>query len=312
MEAGVAKETKQDRIVRNIFDQVTEHFHEMKGLEASDSTKEGDVERWAQSFLRNCLGFTASGGYSIRSQEAKGKMRPDLIVLHNDKPKFVVEVKKLGFDLSKSDFRSGKVQLKEYLNHIGDVRWGMLTNGTDWRLYDFSQPQYGGIEITSCDIKNDSDIIDTSKKAVDEQCYELLDFHESALTAGTWEDLAKEAMAFSPDSLAKAILSADVVKVIARQVRGEHEYKANRDVLSDKIYDLLSKGLDDAITGWNEAKALEIQKYLKAQKRVSRKTRRTKSKDESGDVAATPPGAPSAVAGAETALSVASGGSSAA
>ncbi|MBN8542094.1 MAG: type I restriction enzyme HsdR N-terminal domain-containing protein [Deltaproteobacteria bacterium] len=273
----MAKETKQDRIVRGIFDQVTEHLHEIKGLEASGTAKELDVERWAQSFLKNCLGYTASSGYVIKAQEAKGKMRPDLIVLHGDKPKFVVEIKKLGFDLSKSDFRSGKVQLKEYLNQIGDVRWGILTNGIEWRLYDFSQVQYGGIEISSCDLRSDGDVIDTSKRAVDEQCYELLDFHESSLVSSAWDGLAKEALAFSPESLAKAILSADVVRIIAKQVRGEHEYKADREILSDKIYDLLSQGLDDSIQGWNETKALELQKYIKSQKRAARKVRRIKT-----------------------------------
>jgi hypothetical protein len=38
--------------------------------------KEADVEVWAQSFLKNALGFTVTNGYSIRAQESKGKMRP--------------------------------------------------------------------------------------------------------------------------------------------------------------------------------------------------------------------------------------------
>jgi hypothetical protein len=272
----MAKETKQDRVVRTILDQVTEHLHELKSLEANPSTKELDVERWAQSFLRNCLGYTSSSGYSIRAQEAKGKMRPDLVVLHNEKPIFVVEVKKLGFDLNKSDFRSGKVQLNEYLNIIGNVRWGMLTNGVEWKLIDFSQPQYGGIEVCCFDLKSDSDIIEVTKKAVEEQCYELCDLHESSYTSSAWNELSKEAMAFSPESLAKAILSADVIKYIAKFVRGEHEFKANHEILSDKVYWLLEQGLNDAISGWNDAKAAEIQKYLKAQKRAARKVKRSK------------------------------------
>jgi predicted type IV restriction endonuclease len=272
----MAKETKQDRIVRTILDQVTEHLHELKNLEASTSTKELDVERWAQSFLRSCLGYTSSAGYSIRAQEAKGKMRPDLLVLKNDKPIFVVEVKKLGFDLNKSDFRSGKTQLSEYLNLIGNVRWGILTNGIEWKLIDFSQAQYGGIEVSCFDLKSDSDIIETAKKAVEEQCYELYDLHESSYISDSWLELAKEAMAFSPESLARAILSADVIKYIAKFVRGEHEFKANQEILSDKVYWLLEQGLNDAISGWNDAKAAEILKYVKAQKRAARKVKRSK------------------------------------
>lgn len=272
----MAKETKQDRIVRNIFEQVTEHLHELKSLEANPNCKELDIERWAQSFLRNCLGFTSSSGYSIKAQETKGKSRPDLIVCFQEKPIFIVEVKKLGFDLNKSDFRSGKTQLNEYLNLIGNVRWGMLTNGVEWKLMDFSQPQYGGIEVCSFDLKSDNDTIEIAKKAVEEQCYELFDLHEASYATSSWDELAKEAMAFSPESLARAILSADVIKYIAKFVRGEHEFKANQEILADKVYWLLEQGLNDAISGWNDAKAVEIQKYVKAQKRAARKVKRSR------------------------------------
>lgn len=277
----MARETKQDRIVRNIYDQVNEHLHELKNIEANVSSKESDVERWAASFLKNCLGFMSSSGYSVRSQETKGKMRPDLIVLKDEKPIFVVEVKKTTFDLHKSDFRSGKVQLNEYLNTLGNVKWGMLTNGVEWKLFDFSNPQIGGVEIFCFDLKSgDGDTFSFDKKVMEELCYELIYFHECCLSDKTWEDLSKEATAFSPDSLAKAILSADVVKYIGKHVRGEHDFKANIEVLTDRVYSLLERGLNDAVTGWNETKAAEIQKYVKSQKRAFRKVRKIPKKEE--------------------------------
>lgn len=282
----MAKETKQDRVVRSIFDQVSEHLHEIKSIEANVTSREIDVERWAQSFLKSCLGFTPSAGYAIRAQETKGKMRPDLIIHHNDKPVFVVEVKKIGFELSKSDFRSGKTQLSEYLNHLGNVRWGILTNGIEWRLYDFSQTQYGGFEIAGFDLKSGGEAFDMSKRALEEQCYDLLDIHESSYTAESWADLSKEAFAFSPESLSRAILSSDVVKYIARSIRGEHEYKANHEILTDKLFQLLEEGLNDAIPGWNEAKHVEFHKYIKSQKRASRKARKPRketSKDQTAE-----------------------------
>lgn len=286
----MAKETKQDRTVRGIIDQVTEHLHDLKSIEANPNSKEMDVERWAQSFLKNCLGYTATVGYSIRAQEAKGKSRPDLIVLKNEKPVFVVEVKKMGFDLNKSDFRSGKTQLSEYLNTLGGVKYGMLTNGIEWKLFDFSSPQYGGVEISGMDLKAESDTIDCSKKAVEEQCYELMDFHEISYSGDNWPSLTTEAMAFSPESLAKAILSADVVKYIARSIKGEHEYRANHEVLTDRVYWLLEQGLNDAIVGWNEAKAIDLQKYIKSQKRVSRKTKRVTKKENTSEILQTTEG----------------------
>lgn len=274
----MSKETKQDRTVRGMLDQLIEHIHEYNSLEQNPSTKELDVERWCQSMLRICLGFTSTAGYSIRAQETKGKSRPDLVVVKDDKPILVVEVKKLGFDLNRSDFRSGKVQLKEYLHTLGDVRWGLLCNGAEWRLFDFSAQTTMGIEIASIDLKDGVEVVDVSKRACEDLAWDFLDFHETAFSSGSWQCLSKEATAFSPDSLAKAILSADIVKHIAKSIRGEHEYKANTEILIEKIYDLLAKGLDDSIVGWNESKVLEFQKYLKSQKRIGRKPRRSNAK----------------------------------
>lgn len=282
----MARETKEDRTVRQIQDQVAEHLHQLKLLEANPNTKETEVETWCQSFLRSCLGFTAMNGYTIRSQETKGKSRPDLIVLKGEKPVFVVEVKKLGFDLQKSDFRSGRVQLNEYLKLIGDVRWGILSNGTEWRLYDFSQHTTSGVEVQSFDLKGESDLLDLNKKVVEEISYEILDFHETSCSANYWEELSLEALAFSPDSLAKSILSADVVKYIARSIKGEHEYRANHEVLMEKIFDLLQLGLNEAVSGWNDQKAAELQKYIKSQKKQCRKAKRSKKIDSAEMVGA--------------------------
>lgn len=276
----MSKETKQDRLVRNMIDQVTEHFLELRTLEASPTTKESDIETWCQSFLKNCFGFTSLAGYAIRSQETKGKMRADLVVFKKDKPIIIVEVKKMGFNLDKSDLRSGKVQLTEYLNTIGNVKWGILCNGTRWKLFDFSNPQFDGIEIASFDLKSEEDKILVDKRSVEEMCYEMFDFHEDSYSSNSWTELSKEATAFSPESLSKAILSADVVKYIAKSIRGEFEYKANLEALTDKLYWILEQGLNDAIPQWNDAKVAEIQKYVKAQKRAFRKTRRQKEKTE--------------------------------
>ncbi|OFZ05056.1 MAG: hypothetical protein A2070_07130 [Bdellovibrionales bacterium GWC1_52_8] len=265
-------------------DQVLEHLHELKALEANPATKELDLERWCQSVVRNCLGFTPTNGYNIRAQETRGKMRPDLLVMKGDVIVCVIEVKKLGFDLSKSDFRSGKVQLAEYLNALGDVRWGILSNGYEWRLYDFSQRNAGGTEVTSFDLRNEEDQIDLTKRSIDDICWSFVDLHESMYAGNSWENLAKEATAFSPESLARAILSAESVKYIAKIIRGEHDYRANTEVLFDKLSTLLQNGLDDCAHGWNEVKQAELGKYVTSQKRAGRRRAAKEAK-----TSATPP-----------------------
>ena len=270
----MAKETKQDRIVRMMMDQMTEHLIELKALEANQNCKESDVEKWAQTFLKSCLGFSVSNGYTIKAQDQKGKLRPDLVIYKGEKPIFVMEVKKLGFDFEKSDFRSGKVQLKEYLATFEDVPYGFLCNGFEWKLYDFTNKQ-SAIEIQKVNFKNDGVLCETSKRQVEELCYEFTSFHEYAYSASEWVDFAKEATAFSPDSLARAILSSNVMRTITKEIRGEHEFKACTDLLYEKVYNLLSHGLDDTMKGaFNPEKKAEFEKYIKAQMRQSRKAKR--------------------------------------
>lgn len=276
----MSKETKQDRLARAMFDQVTEHLIELKGLETAKSTKESDIERWAQSFLKNCLGYTSSAGYSIKAQDSKGNLRPDLVVLKADKPIFLIEVKKLGFNLDKSDFRSGKVQLSQYLSAVGNVRWGILCNGYEWVLFDFSNPSNGGVEIAKFDILSDSETVIHDKKFVEDFCYELLSFHETGYANESWVELYKEATAISPESLVKAILDADTIKYLARSIKGEHDYRVNLDSLTDKVFYLLKNGLDDIVPNWNEQKEAEYTKFIKAQKKSMRKTKKASAKKE--------------------------------
>jgi|GEM_PF-939065 len=277
----MAKETKLDRLVRLMFDNMSEHVHEIKALEANPGCKELDVERWCQSVLRSCLGFSATNGYSIRAQEQKGKHRPDLVVYKGEKPIFVFEVKKLGFDLNKSDLRSGRFQLQDYLYSLGNVPYGFLCNGYEWRLYDFSSPT-GIVEIMSLDIRNDEDKLDASKKWIEDLCYEFVNFHESAHANGKdWPELLKEATAFSPESLSKAILSSNTIKNICKEIRGEHEYKASIDALYHKVFDLLSNGLDDCLKEqFNDEKKAEFQKYIKAQMKNVKKVKRSVAKSQ--------------------------------
>ncbi len=273
----MARETKQDRIVRTMTGAVTEHLLELKAIIANPSSKELDIERWCQSVMRACLGYSAVDGYTFRAQEHKGKSRPDLVILKGEDPICVVEVKRIGFNLNKSAFRSGRVQLSEYLFEFPNVRWGILTNGYEWRLFDFSDKELAGVEVLSFDVRNEQGEIDVSKRGVEDTCYELFDIHEVNFNSDVWDSLYKEATAFSPESLARAVLSVEVVKQVAKIIRGEHEYKANSDVLLDKLTELVSNGLDDMDKDWNETKQLDLSKYVKSQKRAARKKRRSSS-----------------------------------
>lgn len=274
----MARETKEERIVRGMTAPLMEQLMELKHL-AANGSKESDVEAWCQSLIKNVLGFTASNGYIVKSQETRGKMRFDLVVSPSNRPDqvFVVaEVKKLGGNLNKSDLRSGKSQLAEYLKQLGDVRWGILTNGYEWTLYDFKSDLSSVINL---DLRNEKQEIDTSNKGVNEAAWSLLDLSSFYFESGTWEKMSTEAQALSPDSLARSILSIEVVKKIAKILNSEHEYKVSVDLLSDRLSGLIEHGLDDTVSAWNETKRLELDRYIRSQKRLAKRSRR-KTGDE--------------------------------
>jgi len=278
----MARETKEDRFVRKIFEQTIEFMVELKQLEAMENAKESHVERWCQGFIRSCLGFTSSLGYQVRAQEGSGKLRPDLLIYKNEEqiPLIIVEVKRLSANLDKSEFRSGKTQLTAYLEGLGNVRWGILTNGYEWRLYDFHN---NAIQIATLDLRGDNNQIDADKKGAEEAAWNLLDFSVMYFESEDWDKMSQEALAFSPDSLAKASLSFEVLKKVAQVIKGEHDFKAPIEVIADNMKRLVVNGLNDCIPGWNDTLENELDHYIRSQKRKSRQTRRT-SKKQSTEV----------------------------
>jgi hypothetical protein len=282
----MARETKQDRVARGMFEQASEHVLDLMSIEKNPNAKETDVERWAQGLLKTVLGYTATSKYTIKAQETKGKMRPDLVLYKQDSAVCVVEVKKLGADLNKTDFRSGKMQLDTYLNEYPSVKWGLLTNGYEWRLFDFSDRKAGGVHALSINFKGEGDALSTDKSSLEDLCYDLYDLHETNFGSDDWEQLSKEATAFSPDSLARAMLCPEVLKAIGKSIRGEHEFKANVDALYDKVYDLIVVGLNDFDPGWTAIKHDELSKYVRAQKKQSKRKRRSPKKASSEETPA--------------------------
>lgn len=213
------KESHEERLHREMIPNLMESLTELKTMVANGNTKESFVEAWCRGIVKRVLGFSATAGYNVVNQATHGKMRFDLVVTLSDNPDkilLVAEIKRLGSDLSKSDFRSGKTQLKEYALSIG-TRWGILTNGCEWRLYDFQSDAISLREVVICeDVSN----IDTSTKAVSDTAYDLAELSSYYIDKGL-ADFSAEAQALSGDSLAKAVLSTDIMKKIAKYLHSQ-------------------------------------------------------------------------------------------
>ena len=83
--------------------------------------------------------------------------------------------------------------------------------------------------------------------------------------------------------MSRAILSNDVVKAISKNIRDGFEYKANTEALYDRLVELLVGGLENSDPAWNETKTLELNKFVKTQKRSSRRKRTGKKETGEAD-----------------------------
>ncbi|MDZ7706047.1 MAG: hypothetical protein U5L04_16360 [Trueperaceae bacterium] len=78
------------------------------------------------------LGYDIWNPFEVIPEEtADSGNKPDFIVAIDSKPRFVVEVKRLGRDLD----NRAKIQAVNYANNKG-IRWAVLTDGSSWLLFD--------------------------------------------------------------------------------------------------------------------------------------------------------------------------------
>ena len=102
----------------------------------------------------------------------------------------------------------------------------------------------------------------------------LLDFTAMYFSSGMWEEMSAEAQALSPDSLARSILSTEVVKHIGKVLKEHRDYRVPLDVLTDKLAELIELGLNDMLSCWNEVQRGELDRYIRSQKKLAKKTKR--------------------------------------
>ena len=271
----MARETRDEKRVNSMIPALTEHMIELKTL-ISNETKEAHVETWAMSLLKFVLGYSHANNYAIKQQETKGKSRFDLVIVKSDAPDQVVmliEVKNYGTDLSRTNYRSGRGQLEEYLKTLNGVRWGILTNGVEWQLYDFKNDM-----ICLCEISLDDEegLIDMSASGIKEVAEDLLEISSYYYASKDWEKLSLEAQALSPDSLAKGILNPNCIKLINKYLSEEYDFKASNENLLSKLSDLLVYGLNERGGEWTDSRKAEFQKFVRSQKKFFTKAKRKK------------------------------------
>ena len=250
----MTRDNQQEHIALYMFQQVYEHLYDLHGIVSNP--KYGHFEQWIQSVLKNCLEFIPSYGYSILAHHSRAQKSPDLVIVKEKKTVMIVEIKPLGFDLSEfnADDRS-----TEYLQAISKIPWGIVTNGYEWRLYDYRN---GGVEVVSFDLRIE-DALDLTKSGIQENCKNLAALHVHNYEGKIWELYSQQATEVTSESLVKAMLTADVAQYLSKQIQGNKIQ--NPTILIDRIYKILQGGMKGTDV---ENQRAEILKHIKLQKQA--------------------------------------------
>lgn len=218
------QESKQEKIIREMFTDMNEHFIRLEAL--SEDPSDQKLTEWAKSFIMNCLGFNQSNGYTLHS---------DQLIYQEASPLLFICVQPIGTGLGPKFFE--KLTSK--------VPYGMLTNGFEWRLFDLSLPAQPS-EIICCELPRPYSGLDLENESLMTATKNFFLFHEINYRA-LWSSFARESATISRVKLAKAILSPEVIELISKDVFGNNIHTTTNDVLAHKIFNLLTTGMGKEI-----------------------------------------------------------------
>ena len=269
-EGTMARKTKQERVVQKLSKQLSKPLQDLHTTISGNHPMQSELALWVQGILQNYLDFSSSNHYHMVFNNADGPAtQPDMVIMKDNQSLIVVDVLHISNPMGRSIVEHNALELDQYLKQIGSVRWGILTNGLEWKLYDFEN---NGIEIAYFDIRRDKTNIDFSTAGIEEIAWGLSDFHESIYASGDWETFSKEMNAVSPESIVKAILSADTMKHVFELFRNQNEFKGSSEVLIEETFRLLKSGLDSPLTKSDHTRRDELNRYVREQKKASRKS----------------------------------------
>jgi hypothetical protein len=192
---------------------------------AEQNLNEADTVRRVVKVFEDVLGYDGMTELS-RESLIKGKY-VDLAVKIDGITKLLVEVKAAGSPLRDRHIDQARGYAAE-----GNIRWVVLTNGTNWSLYHLTFEE--GIE---------HDLVftvDVAAQPADEAADVLALLHRESIKRGLHEDLWMKKSALSAQSLGRAIFTEGVIRLIRREIRRAEGISIAEEDLVTAIKALLS------------------------------------------------------------------------
>ena len=218
--------------------------------------KEADIVMYLFKFFQDTLGYSIFDEIS-KEYQIKGKYC-DIALKIKGEVGLLVEAKQPGIRLVKKH-----IEQTEIYGMKSGIKWVILTNGCEWRLFHLSYDEAEGIEST---LVFGTDLVRSFKEKPNDVVEKFMLLHKRNFIKGELDKYFKKKTMLIPESLAKALFTEEVLRSIRREVNKGAEVKVGVDDIAKALKTLLDK----------EVLADMVIKVRKTKKVARRKTTKKK------------------------------------
>ena len=218
--------------------------------------KEADIVMYLVKFFQDTLGYSIFDDIS-KEYQIKGKYC-DIALKIKGEVGLLVEAKQPGIRLVKKH-----IEQTEIYGMKSGIKWVILTNGCEWRLFHLSYDEAEGIEST---LVFGTDLVRSFKEKPNDVVEKFMLLHKRNFIKGELDKYFKKKTMLIPESLAKALFTEEVLRSIRREVNKGAEVKVGVDDIAKALKTLLDK----------EVLADMVIKVRKTKKVARRKTTKKK------------------------------------
>ena len=260
-------ESQKENVTSLAAKQVMDQLLEINLIQTEEDFTGFDIEKWTTQFIKNCLGFSAFEGFSLNTPRIN-VLGPTLTIEQEKKPIISVEILGLGSPLNQSILDAEKIDFMEFFREIGETRWGLLTNGFEWKLFDF---HHDCTEVTYMNLKIVTEKDQPSNYELGKASSKILNFTSPSYESGRWKILSRNARRISSDNLVKALFSPEVIEPLVEKIKQEHTYGGTSKTLMDRFFTLFKTGLENSSSGLTKEHFKQLDRYVESRKLMDQK-----------------------------------------
>jgi hypothetical protein len=227
-------------------------FNEARDRNANES----DTVMYLVKFFEDVLGYDSLKGEISKEVQVKDRYC-DVALKVDGAISILVEAKAAGV---KTLAEKHIEQAENYSSRLG-MKWVLLTNGIEWRLYHLTFSEGEGI---THDLAFQANLIDDLDKNPDDLWNKLGMLAHSAVKKGVLEDFWGQKKVLSPAYVVRVLFHEDVLREVRRLLRKDADAMLDLEDVFKAVRDVISK---EALA---EAGDLGITKRRKRRRKVQR------------------------------------------